>query len=244
MVLTAHQPVYLPWLGLFHKIALADVFCFFDIVQYQPKDWNNRNKVKLRNGEIIWLTVPVLRSGYREQNYLDLRINNDVAWQRKHWKTLQLSYRKAPYYDLYAKELERFYSTRWERLADLNYEMLLYFMEVLRLRIPVVKASRYQFSGKKSDLVLDMCKTLGAKAYIFGALGRDYADLGSFAANGISVYFQDYRHPTYPQLFGEFESHLSIVDLLFNCGPRSPEIITSNNMTREELTVHNAVNAP
>lgn len=243
VVLTAHQPVYLPWLGLFHKIGLADIFCFFDIVQYQPKDWNNRNKVKIRNGQTIWLSIPVLRNGYRDQKYIDLRINNAVPWQRKHWKTLELNYSKAPYYDRYAQGLERFYSTRWERLADLNYEMLLHFMEVLGLTVPVVKASEYQFSGTKSDLVLDMCCKLGAKVYIFGALGRDYANVDSFAANGISVYFQDYRHPTYPQLFGKFASHMSIVDLLFNCGPRSLEIIVSNNVTREQLTFHDEVNA-
>ncbi len=241
MILTAHQPVYLPWLGLFHKIALADVFCFFDAVQYQPKDWNNRNRVKIHNGDVVWLSVPVLRSGYREQKYQDLRINNDIAWQRKHWRTLSLNYDKAPYFHLYANGLEGFYQKRWERLADLNYEMLLYFMEVLGLKVPVVRASENSFSGAKSDLVFDMCKKLGASAYIFGALGRDYADAESFAARGIAVHFQDYRHPIYPQLYGEFTSHLSIVDLIFNCGPRSLEILMSNNVTREQMVSANGV---
>ena len=95
MILTAHQPAYLPWLGLFHKIALADRFVSFDQVQYQPKDWNNRNRIKTVSGP-IWLTVPVLRKGYLEKKICDIAINNDIPWAHKHWKSLQSNYAKAP----------------------------------------------------------------------------------------------------------------------------------------------------
>src|SRR5438045_2987654 len=98
MILTAHQPVYLPWLGLFEKIAIADRFVFFDGVQYLPRDWNNRNRIKSRAGAAEWLTVPVLTKGHREKTIGAIEINNALPWRRKHWRTLELSYRDAPYF--------------------------------------------------------------------------------------------------------------------------------------------------
>ena len=97
------------------------------------------------------------------------------------------------------------------------------------------KASEFEFEGAKSDLVLDMCKKLDASTYIFGELGKDYADECMFKNSGINPVFQNYQHPSYPQLYDKFISHLSIIDLLFNCGPKSYEILMSNNMTKSDL---------
>lgn len=234
MILTAHQPVYLPWLGLFHKIALADMFISFDQVQYQPRDWNNRNRIKTPQGP-IWLTVPVLRKGYLEKSICDIEINNDEPWGRKHWRSLKIAYAKSPYFQKYAAFFEDTYHRRWESLVDLNTYMLKWFLDTLGLPVPVRSAGEWNFQGQKSDLVLDMCRQVGASSYIFGALGKDYADVPSFEREGIQVVFQDYAHPVYPQLHGEFVSHLSVVDLLFNCGDESRDRLMSGNLTREEL---------
>ena len=238
MILTAHQPVYLPWLGLFHKIALADKFCFFDNVQYQAKDWNNRNKIIFSNGTSGWLTVPVLRKSYLERSYLEIEINNELPWQRKHWKSIELNYNKAPYFKLYADGLKKYYDMKWLFLMDLNYEMLLFFMEKLGISVPVVRMKDYSFRGKKSELVLDMCRQLGAHMYIFGEKGREYADVESFSNAGIIPVFQTYRHPVYPQLHGDFIPFLSIIDLLFNCGPESLSTIMSDNLKRADINEH------
>ena len=125
MILTAHQPVYLPWLGLFHKIALADKFVFFNEVQYLPKDWMNRNKIKTSVGE-IFLTVPVLRKGYREKKTSELEINNNINWQEKHLKSIQINYKKSLFFDTYIQFFEEVYSKKWQYLADLNEYMLKY----------------------------------------------------------------------------------------------------------------------
>lgn len=238
MILTAHQPVYLPWLGLFHKISLADKFCFFDDVQYQPKDWNNRNKIKFNNGTSGWLTVPVLRKTYLERSYLEIEINNELPWQRKHWKSIEMNYKKASYFGLYEKELEKFYEVKWQFLSELNYEMLLFFMEKLCITVPVSRMKDYNFEGQKSGLVLDMCKKLGADIYIFGEQGKDYADLEAFHAAAIIPVFQKYNYPQYRQLHGDFIPYLSIVDLLFNCGPESLSVIMENNLKRSDLLEH------
>lgn len=235
MILTAHQPVYLPWLGLFHKIALADKFCFFDDVQYQPKDWNNRNKIKFNDGIANWLTVPVLRTSYLDYSYLEIKINNSIPWQRKHWRTIKLNYSKSPYFDLYAKELSKFYEVHWKYLCDLNYEMLLFFLHVLNISIPVVRMKDYSFRGEKSDLVIDMCRQLEADIYIFGEQGKNYADIEAFIKAGVLPVFQKYQHPVYSQLHGNFISHISIVDLLFNCGPESLKILMSNNLCKDDI---------
>ena len=234
MILTAHQPVYLPWLGLFHKIALADKFVFFNQVQYLPKDWMNRNKIKSASGEIL-LTVPVLRKGHREKKNNEIEINNETNWQQKHLKTITMNYKKAPYYETYIQFFEEIYTKQWQYLADLNEYMLRWFLKELNINTEFLKASDFDFQGTKSELVLDMCKKIDVSMYIFGALGRDYAQIDEFKKVGIDIVFQDYNHPTYKQLYGNFTSNLSIIDLLFNCGPDSYKIIMSNNISKEKL---------
>ncbi len=234
MILTAHQPVYMPWLGLFHKIALSDLFCYFDIAQYQTKDFNNRNKIKTNSGD-IWLSVPVESKNHFEKSVGDIKIVQS-GWQRKHFKSIQLAYQKAPYYREYGDELEGLLLARsFETLAALNLEMLRYLGRCLDIATPIVKASDYSFKGSKSDLVLDMCLQLKADVYIFGSHGRDYANVGDFRAKGVEPYFQDYRHPIYKQLHGDFLPYMSVIDLLFNEGPRSRDILLGGNITKSEV---------
>ena len=234
MILTAHQPVYLPWLGLFHKIALADAFCYFDNVQYQIKDFNGRNKIKTAQGP-IWLTVPVKAKGYRDKKIQEIEIDNSQNWQEKHFKSIYLSYKKAPFFGNYADFFEDVYKKDWEYLTDLNECMLKWFLEELDIKVEYSKASEQNFEGYKSDLVLNMCKKFKADLYIFGSLGKDYANEENFLKQGVKIYFQDYKHPVYPQLHGKFEPYMSIIDLLFNCGPESKNVLMQGNIKKEDL---------
>lgn len=230
MILTAHQPVYLPWLGLFHKVLLSEKYCIFDIAQYQTKDFVNRNKIKTSNGS-HWLTVPVESKNHYEKRICDVKIINN-GWNKKHFKSISLSYSKAKFYKDYIDGIEDvLVGKEFDFLTDLNNELFLLFLKFLDINIPVVKASDYNFEGYKSDLVLDMCVKLNAERYIFGSLGKNYADVESFSEKNIDVYFQEYNHPKYNQLNGEFEPYMSIVDLLFNEGIKSKEIIKSGNIT-------------
>lgn len=224
MILTAHQPTYASWLALFDKIAAADTFVLFDRVQYTPKEFQNRNRVKTPNGA-VWLTVPVLRRGHRDKPLNAIEINNQLPWQRRHWNTIEQNYAGAPWFNHYAEDLHWFYLSHWHYLTDLNEQMLRWALAALGINVAMLRASDHDFQGAKSELVLDMCRQLGASTYIFGALGRDYADTAAFEREGIEVRFQDYRHPTYEQRFGEFIPNLSVLDLLLNCGPDSLEIL-------------------
>ena len=229
MILTAHQPVYLPWLGLFHKIALADLFCYFDIVQYQRKDYNNRNKVKTSNGE-LWLSVPVESKNHLSKNVSKILIVQD-NWVKKHLKSIELNYKKTPFFKDYFPELQSILiNDSKDSLGYLNLKLLEYFMECLKIDTPIVKASDYSFDGIGSDLVLDMCVKLGADSYIFGEQGKNYADVKAFKEAEIVVEFQNYIHPVYRQMGRDFLPYMSIIDLLFNEGDKSYEILMSNNI--------------
>jgi hypothetical protein len=234
MILTAHQPVYLPWLGLFHKIALADRFVLLDQVQYQVGDWNNRNKIKTAAGE-IWLSVPVIHKNHLELKFGDMKINNAQPWRKKHWKSIYFNYKSAKYFNRYSGFFEDCYEREWDTLLSLNDYMLRWFLGALKIDVPVISASDLDLQGKKGDLILDLCEKLGAETYIFGAQGRNYADKSTFEKAGILPLFQDYKHPIYPQMHGSFVPHMSIIDLLFQCGDDSLEIIMSGNVARAEL---------
>jgi len=227
MILTAHQPVYLPWLGFFNKLSMADSFCWFDDVQYCKKDWISRNRVKTPQG-VQWLTVPVKSKGHLDKKIKDVEINNEVPWRRKHWRTILFAYGKAKYAKTYLPLFEYVYSREWIKLSSLNEYLIRYLLQVLETKVEWFRASELGFKGHKSDLVLDMCERLGADSYIFGTHGKDYANIDKFKNSGVSVVFQEYQHPVYDQLWGEFTPNLSVIDLLFNCGGESGRIIRND----------------
>ncbi|MBT5399641.1 WbqC family protein [bacterium] len=237
IILTAHQPVYLPWLGLFHKIALADVFCLFDIVQYQRKDFNNRNKIKT-SVDSIWLTVPVKSSGRLNSIITDIEIIND-GWHKKHLKSIELNYKKTPYFDQYYYDLKKILDTSYQYLVDLNFDILVYLLNALNIDTKTVKASDYLFKGAKSELVLDMCIQLNADIYIFGENGKNYANIDTFTSSGVDPYFQAYNHPVYNQAKGRFMPYMSVLDLLFNEGQNSNNIIMSDNISKKDILILN-----
>ena len=188
----------------------------------------NRNKIKTNSGE-LWLTVPVLRKGYRELKTNEIKINNSINWQKKHFETIKNNYRKGEFFSDYVDFFEEVYSKSWTYLSELNEYMLKWFLKELKIDVNFVRASEQNFVGTKSNLVLDMAKKLNANTYIFGKLGKDYANEKDFQKNNIKIIFQDYKHPIYSQLHGEFIENLSIIDLLINHGPDSFKILISNN---------------
>ena len=113
--------------------------------------------------------------------------------------------------------------------------MLKFFLEVLHLSPQFIKASGYNFRGRKYNLIVNMCRSLDENVYIFGNQGKNYAEIEDFEKDGIKVVFQEYIHPRYQQMYGNFISHLSVLDLLFNCGEESTRIIMSGNISRDAL---------
>ena len=227
MIAAVHQPQYLPWLGYFNKIDRADVFCFLDNVQYKKSEWQNRNRIKTVDGW-QWLTKPVLFQF--PDNICDVRINNAVNWRRKHLQALVTNYGKAPYFSDFIGMFERIYATEWDLLAELNIELIREMMNLLGLeQKETALASGLRLRDDPNDRLIDICRALECDTYLAGTAGADYMDLVRFAEAGIQVVFQEFIHPSYPQLFGNFLPRLSTVDLLFNCGPESLKRIRKAN---------------
>jgi hypothetical protein len=229
MILTAHQPSYLPWLGLFAKMKKSDVFVYFDNVSYSKRDWSSRNKIR-NEKSWLWLTVPVLTKDKKSQLFTEVKIDNTQEWARKHWSKISLNYSKAPFFSLYENFFRDVYNTEWNYLSELDEYITKYLMKILGIKTKFVKASTsLHLEGKKSSLVLDMCKKMNASTIIFGGEGKNFAQVEDFELAGIKPIFQEYEHPVYPQIHGEFISHMSIIDLLFNCGPKSLNILLEKN---------------
>ena len=226
MILTAHQPAYLPWLGYFDKIARSDLFVFLDAVQFERNSFINRNRIKTANGP-TWLTIPVLTKGHLSGTMRETRIDRQKDWRRTHLRSIAQSYVKAPFFDQCFPRLEALYATDDDILAELCLRHLRFWMAELGLTTKLVRLSDLTIAGAKSDLVRDLCLHFGARQYFSGALGRDYLDPAQFSADGIDVAFQDYAHPAYPQLYGPFVAQLSIVDAWMNLGPKTAELFAA-----------------
>ncbi len=223
MIVAIHQPQYLPWLGYFDKMDQADAFCYLDNVQYKKNEWQNRNRLKTAQGW-QWLTVP---THYRfPQKIVEVKINDTVKWQHKHTQSITTNYSKSRYYDDYFPTLESVLKQDFETIADFNIHMITQIREILGINSkPVVRASELSLSEDPTGRLIDICKYFSSDTYLAGQDGANYMDMEQFAKAGIKVMVQEFNHPVYPQCFGEFQSHMSIVDLIFNCGPESLAII-------------------
>ncbi len=229
MILTAHQVGYLPWLGFFHKVAMAEQFVSFDAVQFERKSFTNRNYIKTANGPIL-LTVPTRSTGSLDLPLCDVEIA-EGNWARKHLRSIQLAYCRAPYFEQHFAGIGAIIDlySMGGMLMDLNLDMLRYFLRAFGLQRNVVRASDYRFEGQKSALVLDMCLKLGATKYIFGGQGKEYADVDAFRKAGVEPVFQEFVHPVYAQQGEGFVSNMAALDLLMNAGPKSMEVITGGS---------------
>lgn len=232
MILVGHQPEYLPYIGFFSKTAQADAFMFVDHVQFLKKSFQNRNKIRIGPGSSnwIWLTVPVITRERRFQKINEVEIDNSSNWGEKHWKTIYLNYKKAPFFNVYKNFFEQVYSTKWNLLIDLNEYIICYVFEKIGIKIPVYKSSNYNFNGAKTDLLIEMCEKLGADTYLsgIGAKNSGYVEEDKFLKHGLNHVYTRFNHPSYPQCFKPFVTSMSIIDLLFNCGKDSLDIIRSS----------------
>ena len=225
MIIAIHQPQFMPWLGYFDKMGQVDAFVLLDNVQYKKNEFQNRNRIKTPQGP-QWLTVPVSYQFPALINQVQVRAGD--PWRRKHMQTLVANYAKAPYWTAYAESLRGLYSIESASLAAVNRASVEWLKKELQIETPLVVASEMELSDEQTQRLLDICEALGASTYLAGVDGRKYMELDRFAAAGIEVAFQQYEHPQYAQLHGEFTSHLSALDLLFNCGPESGKIVRGN----------------
>ncbi len=235
-IITIHQPNYIPWLGFFHKLLISDIYVAFDDVQFEKNSFNNRNKIKTSSGD-CWLTIPVITKGKSKETLINnAQIDNNQKWAKKHLKTIQINYSKSEFYEDYILFFEETYNKKWDMLSDLNVHILRWLLREFEIETKFILSSKTKDkTGKKDKLVLDICKKLDADIYVSGALGKGYLNVDEFKKEKIDVYFQDYNHPKYSQLWGDFKPYMSIIDLLFNHGKESKNIIMEENINKSDI---------
>jgi len=225
------QPSYIPWRGYFHQIQKADVFVFYDDANYDKHGWRNRNRVKTFHGA-QWLTIPVTAPQGRQLHETpinEVRIDRDRNWDAKHWKTLAIAYSKAPFYKQYAPLLEPHYHATTNLLAEFTIAFTKTIAAALGITTTrFLRSSEMAARGRATERLTGILRELGADHYVSGPSARNYLDEMQFSAIGATVEYMRYEYAEYPQLYPPFDPALSILDLLFMCGPDSPRYIWGN----------------
>lgn len=219
------QPNYIPWRGYFDMISQVDTFVFLDDVQYTKQDWRNRNRICTRNGNPVWLTVPV-RVQSMEQKIQDVPINNDIPWARKHLAALQSNYGRAPFFKIYFEPLREIYMGSHELLADMDIALTRQICTWLGITTEFRLSSELGADGHKDNKLIQIIKALGGTNYLSGPAAKAYIQPMLWEQAGIGLEYISYPdYPTYSQINPGFEPHVSILDLLFMTGPDAPRYI-------------------
>lgn len=226
MTIVVLQPGYLPWLGFFDQLRRADIFVYYDDVQYDKHGWRNRNRIKTQTGP-LWLTVPVRHRGLGLPRIDEVEIDARTAWPRKHLASIRQAYAGAPFLGDYLPELEELLHRRWERLVDLDIAVVDLMASWLGLTRRIERSSALNVAGDKTERLLNICRHFGASTYLSGAAARDYLEASRFERNGVKVEWQEFEHPVYPQLHGAFMPYLSALDLVLNCGADAAVILAA-----------------
>lgn len=215
------QPAYLPWPGYFDRIRRSDLHIILDHVSMDENSrtkFANRNRIRTPQGW-AWLTVPIRSKGLHGRLVIrDIEISGDGSWRAKHWGALRANYARAPYFTADREFFEGVYSREWSRLIELTSVTTGRMFEAFGIRTRVCLSSELGVEGAGHELILNLCKAVGATRYLSGPFGREYLDAGAFEEAGIEVLVHSYATPTHAQCFPGWEPNLSALDLLWNLG--------------------------
>lgn len=219
-----HQPLFFPWIGMFEQMVCSDIYLHYDdAIIPKSGGLTNRIKIKTSNGT-VWLTVPIIRKG--EQCIRDVKILNNKPWKNKHFKTLQQSYARAPYVADMLDIVNEVYDRNDVYLMDLNIFAIEKVVEYYCLDLNSEFTSKFNVRCQRSEKVFALVKKNNGNIYITGHGARKYLDHDMFESNGIRVEYMDYKMMPYPQLHGDFNPYVSILDLIANTGQEGKKFIS------------------
>ncbi len=226
MKATIHQPNFQPYLGIFNKIKHSDLFVIYDTAQYVRDRFDNRNQIKSEKGP-IWLTVPLQVKDSFLKRFFEVKLPEDRLWIKKHLKSIQFNYARAPYFKIYFPELESLYQQPHETLADISTAIILFLMKSFGIQTRTIRATELNLdlNLKSTEMLVAILQKTGAEEYLAGASGRNYMDMDLIDRAGIRVEFQHFTHPVYRQAWGEFIPNMAAIDLLFNEGDNAGNFI-------------------
>ena len=235
MIIAIIQPTFLPWCGYMSLIDYVDEVIFLDNVQFDKRSWQQRNKIKTSNGTLT-LTVPVVTKNLFNQNIKDVKIDYSSSFQKKMIRSISQNYSKAIYFKDYSAELFSLIETTHKSLLDLNLKLISFLCKKLKIEFKFSFSSNFKLTSSKEELILDICKLKNAKKYISTIGAKNYLTRENFSKkNNIELNFFEYFDKEYNQLHGKFTSNLSVIDLLFNEGQKSKEILKKNFFINKNL---------
>lgn len=219
MIIAIHQPNYLPYLGFFDKMIKSDIFVIYDDAQFNKEDFQHRNKIRIYH-EWKWLTVPVEKKlmPINEVKIKDKLLTKGIKWSDAHFRDIRDNYKDAPYYLKYEEDFEMIYKKSYNKLIDLNMEIICFLMDAFNIKRKLVFSSELGFTSKSTKRLAEIVEAVGGDTYLSGTMGRDYLDTSLFEEKNIKVEFQDFKHPEYCQRYEGFIPNMSAIDALFNTG--------------------------
>lgn len=223
---SVHQPNFLPWLRLLAKVAASDVWVAYDSVQFTRSEFHARQRIKARDGTTAWLTVPVVHTG-RRQMLCDVAICEEEDWRSAHLRTLRRHYGSAAHFAEVLTLIEDVYGRGHSRLVDLNVDLIRAMCDYLGADVRIVRATTLPHAGGRTERLVQLVSAAGGDTHLTSTVGtrHEYADWSLFRAAGISVRYQQFEHPEYPQLHDGFIKDLSSVDLLFSHGRQAADLL-------------------
>jgi WbqC-like protein family len=235
LTVAIHQPQYLPWVPYCGKAGVCDLFVYLDNVQYQKNGVQNRNQINTSSGP-LWLTVPVHANITDAINQVQI---SDQRWRRKHIQAIEQNYAKAPYVAWFKDGLRGLLDREWLSLVELNVAVTQWMFEALGIQCRCRRASELNVSGAKDDLVINICKAVGASVYLSGHGAKSYQDGHKFHAAGIELRYHNYENPSYSQCHSKagFIRDLSALDMILNLGPHAREVMASGNSSSNGLGI-------
>ncbi|MGD9642472.1 MAG: WbqC family protein [Elusimicrobiales bacterium] len=222
MIAAIHQLQYWPGLRLFAKMRAADLFIYLDDVQFEKREFQNRNRIRTPRGW-QYLTAPVISKGRFSQKINEVELELPAGWLADHLQAIKMNYARAPFFKAHLPALEELHSRDYRLLSDLAMATMDFLKDGLGIKTPVRFSSEFNVNEASSARLARLCAAAGADGYLSGAGARAYLDPGVFSYAGIKLSWQDFKPREYPQAFPGFEPDMSALDLLLNCGPRSLE---------------------
>ena len=221
--LMIRQPGYLPNVGFFKKIQSSDIFIFLDDAQFVKDRFDNRNKIRTKIN-FQWLTVPLKRPVFKK-NLNQVQIDNEQKWANYHLEKLNESYEKCEYFTSYWNDISKILIKKYNKLIDLNMNLIDFFCNELKIFTPCFFSSSFPTEKTSTAKLVHLCKSVDADCYVSGISGHEYLDEKIFSENNLRLIYENFVHPIYPQIHGDFLENMSIIDLIMNTGDLSKKIL-------------------
>jgi len=221
-----HQPNYLPYIGFFNKIKNTDVYVLLDVAQYVKNRFDNKNRIRTKEGS-MYLTIPLLSKDCYLKRLCEVKLPPNSKWKKGHWKSIEAHYAKADYFGCYKDFLNGIYETDFTKLVDVNEAIIRFLIKEFKLETKIIKSTDLNIdtNRKSTDLLINILTEVGADCYLSGPSGKKYMDEKKFKDANIRIEYQKFDHPIYKQRFDGFVKNMAAIDLLFNVGEKSKELI-------------------